>query len=816
MTTTRFLSICLLFSSRLFAQVDKAPAYPLITHDPYFSIWSFGDTLNASSTKHWTGADQSLNGIVMVDGTPYRFAGIEEPVMETVLHMAAGKPFDCHYTETAPAGEWTAIGYDDGAWKKGKAPFSDDKTQARTLWQSKDLWMRRVFTLASPHFNKLFLALNHDDNIEVYLNGEKVYSCECWNHKAENIPVEDAIRDKLVAGKNVLAIHCANTAGGAFLDAGLLNEPLSHRSAVRKAVQKSVEVLPTQTVYHFACGPADLALTFTSPLLIKDLSILSRPVSYISFRVSATDGGSHTAKVFFGASSDIAVNEPSQRVMARKYGEGGLSILKTGTLSQPVLQKKGDDLRIDWGYFYVAVPASAGVMQSIGKDSNPMNGFSLKPSADSLQGEHLSLNTAISFGRIDAAGREKMMMLAYDEGVSVQYFHQNLRPWWNRDGGGTIVHELEKAWKGYPDVILQCGNTNKMIYEDALAAGGEHYARLCVMAYRQSISAHALVKSPQGEILFLSKECFSNGSINTVDVTYPSAPLYLVYNPELLKGMLNGIFYFSESGKWAKPFSAHDLGTYPIANGQTYGEDMPVEECGNMILLTGAIAKAEGNAEYAKKHWKTLSVWAAYLSREGFDPAEQLCTDDFAGHLARNANLSVKAIVALGAYAMMAEMSGGHDTAVKYGAMAKDMASRWPTLADAGDHYALTFNDKGTWSQKYNLVWDKLLGLKLFPKEVYEKEVAWYLGKQNAFGLPLDSRKTYTKSDWITWTATLANKPADFEALTDPIYKYATQTPTRVPLSDWHETLDGSQVGFQARSVVGGYFIKVLDSKWNK
>jgi hypothetical protein len=799
------------------AQDTQAPAYPLITHNPYFSIWSFSDKLNESTTRHWTGKNQSLLGLIKVDGDVYRFMGKEPANYKTVVPAADERPYTCKYTETQPTQNWADTKFDDTAWKTGTAPFSDDKAMGNTVWKSKDIWVRRTFTFHKTAINKLYLKLHHDDGAEVYLNGEKINVSSGANGDLQMITLKDDAVEKLKEGENVLALHCTNTGGGGALDAGFADElkPTDH-AELQAAKQTGVTINATQTIYYFKCGDVDLKVTFTSPLLMNNLALLSRPVSYITYSVKSSNGKAHNVQVYFSASTDVARNTPNQAVTTQKYATGTLSVLKAGTVEQPILQKKGDDLRIDWGYMYVAVPKTFGALQYVSTESEAVNSF-FKGDGKSTakEGTNLVLNTVLSLGMVGKTAVSKFIELGYDDITPVQYFHANLKPWWKTAQIKTIEQVLAKAAVDYPAVLKSCTAFNSSVYNDAEKAGGDKYAKLCVLAYRQAISAHILVKSPQGEILFLSKENFSNGSINTVDVTYPSAPLFLIYNPSLMEGMLNGIFYFSETGKFPHDFAAHDLGTYPLANGQTYGEGMPVEESGNMLALTAAIVKANGNnPAYAKKHWKVLTDWANYLSREGLDPANQLCTDDFAGHLARNANLSAKAIVGIGCYAHLADLLGEKAVAAKYQAMAKEMVTKWMKMADAGDHYSLVFDKPETWSQKYNIVWDKILGLNLFPQSVYDREIKFYLTKQNEFGLPLDSRKTYTKSDWIIWTATLAKNQDDFKALAAPVYKYAMETPTHVPLSDWHETTDGKQVGFQARSVVGGYFIKLLQEKW--
>lgn len=785
-------SFCSLMVTQVQAQ-NQAPAYPLLTNNAYFSVWSFTDQLNASPTKHWTGKTQALSGILNVDGKLYRFLGQEVKPYVSIISPVKTKALTFKYATLIPAEDWMTGGFNDQHWKENTAPFGDDAALAKTVWKSDDIFLRKSFDLQQLPSRKLFLKLNHDDNVVVYLNGKNIYEKEGWVHEYIYIPIK---KEDLKKGRNTLAIHVKNTAGGRYIDADLVTAPILDQHT-QTAKQTNVKVEATRTIYDFRCGGVHLNVTFLSPLLLHDVALTERPVSYINYEVKAIDGKKHAVKVLFTASSDLAVNTPGQPVSASKLNVSGLSVLKSGTVEQPLLKKKGDDLRIDWGYVYVAVPQSYKASQYLNKVA-----------------ASIDLSTEIDFGSVAASPVKKHVLIGYDDTDPIQYFHQNLKPLWKKNANSKFTDQLVLAENQFPSILKQCIAFDQDLEAKTLKAGGKEYVALCKLAYRQSIAAHRIVKSPEGELLFLSKENFSNGSINTVDVTYPSAPQYLVYNPELLKGMLNGIFYYSESGQWKKPFPAHDLGTYPIANGQTYGEDMPVEEAGNMIILTAAIVKADGGVAYAEKHWKTLSIWSDYLLNEGFDPANQLCTDDFAGHLAHNTNLSVKAIVALGAYAQMAEKLGKSEVAGKYRKAALEMVDKWREMANSGDHYALVFNDKNTWSQKYNLVWDKLLDLKLFPKEVYSKEIAYYLGKQNEFGLPLDSRKTYTKSDWIIWTATLTDNRPDFEKFVKPVYKFATQTESRVPLSDWHETTNGKMVGFQARSVVGGYFIKLLADQW--
>ncbi len=590
--------------------------------------------------------------------------------------------------------------------------------------------------------------------------------------------------------------------------------------------QKRVEVLPTRTIYEFAGGGVALTLTFLTPALPDDLEVLSRPVTYVEWKASASDGTAHDVSVYLDASSELVVDVSRQAVVAGRVQLDGQPVLRMGSRAQEVLDKKGDDLRIDWGYFYLAADKAEGVSEAIGSSgavretfgktgqTPGSDDFADRSSAAEAQGTAVAMS--IAMGRVSAQPVTRYAMVAYDDLYSIEYFNRKLRPWWRRNGA-EASDLLREARRDHDRLAERSAAFDRELMLDLRRVGGEAYARVAALAYRQTLAAHKLAADQDGTAMFFPKENFSNGCISTVDVIYPSAPFTLLFNPRLLRAQIYPVLEYARMGRWKWPFAPHDLGTYPLADGQVYGggerteeDQMPVEESGNMLILLAALAKVEGNASYAERYWPQISQWAAYLKEKGLDPENQLSTDDFAGHLAHNANLSIKAILALGSYGMLAEMTGRRQEADAYRALAEEYATKWAGMAGEGDHYRLAFDKPGTWSQKYNLVWDQILGLHLFPAEIAAKEIAFYKTKQNQYGLPLDNRRTYTKLDWIIWTATLAGNKDDFETLATPTYRFANDSSSRVPLSDWYDTVSAKQEGFQARSVVGGVFIKML------
>jgi len=662
----------------------RPPAVPLVTVDPYFSVWSMADRLTDDYTRHWTGQRNALTGLIRVDGEPYRFAGRVEPSAER------------YYTEPA--------------------------------------------------------AME----------------------------------------------------------------------------QTGLEVTALTTAYRFEGGGVALEVNFTTPLLLEDLEVLSRPASYIQFTVRSLDGRPHRVQLYLDVTGEWCVDRSDQRVVWQtNENPSGLDIVRMSHETQDYLNRSGDDLRIDWGALYLAVQAaesasvfagSAGLRKQFvreGRIDDPHAHGISQPR--SVRDGYPVLGQLWDCGEVGTEALSRLVVLAYDDVYAIEYFGEKLQAYWKKSGT-TVPAMLEAAFAEAPDLLRRCRLFDQRLREEAARSGGEKYADLLALAYRQAIAAHKLVTGPDGESLFMSKECYSNGCIATVDVSYPSIPLFLLYQPELVRGMMRPIFKYAASEAWPFEFAPHDVGQYPLANGQVYAENklegqMPVEECGNMLIMAAAVGLAERRLDWLDPYRPLLKRWADYLCEHGLDPENQLCTDDFAGHLARNANLSIKAAMGVAGYAILLELQGHHSESEHYLETAREMAVKWAELAEEGDHSKLAFGQDGTWSLKYNLIWDQIFETRIFDEEIARTETAWYAKTQNGYGVPLDSRETYTKADWLVWAAALTSEREAFIDLVEPLWKALHETKDRVPFTDWYDTKSARQLNFQHRSVVGGIFIKLLKDR---
>jgi hypothetical protein len=596
--------------------------------------------------------------------------------------------------------------------------------------------------------------------------------------------------------------------------------------AVDAMQQTSVEVTPLHSKYRFTATGVELQVTFFTPLFPQDMDVMSRPVTYLTWSAVSTDNKPHSVDLLLDVDPVIGVNDPSEQVTWSRSHTTGLTVLSTGSRDQAYLNRSGDRVRIDWGYFHLAIPESANASTEMSAEAisqfmgtgnlGDVDDLSMPRAAGSTAGGGAHLAVKIQFGQVGNTAVQRHVLLAYTQTFAIEYMGRRLREYWQRNGM-TESQLLATSEKEYASLEARGEKFDADLTADMRKTGGDDYAYLAALLFRQTIAAHKLVADLDGTPMFFSKENDSNGCIDTVDVTYPSSPFFLLFNPELLQAQLEPLMRYAALPRWRFPFAPHDLGTYPLANGQVYGggevneeNQMPVEESGNLLLMIAALGRSEGNWRFAKKYMPELTKWAAYLEEKGIDPDNQLSTDDFAGHLAHNTNLSIKAIEALGAFVQIARGVGDDQLAARYESLVKKLPAQWERMAIDGDHYKLAFDLPGTWSQKYNLVWDDILDLHLFPARIAETEWAFYSKKLQPYGLPLDNRKTITKLDWEVWTATLTHDPAQYNDLIHRLVVWADNTVSRVPTTDYYDTVSGRQMGFQARSVVGGVFIKAL------
>jgi hypothetical protein len=538
----------------------------------------------------------------------------------------------------------------------------------------------------------------------------------------------------------------------------------------------------------------------------------------------------HDVEFYFDAGGELSTKELRQQVRGVSETCENATALRIGTITQDLLGRAGDDLRIDWGYLYVAAAKRFDHVSGFGEADEMREAFDEKGAASldndkipfPVEAESVVAAIAMPMGKTGKHAVSCYALIAYDDLYSIEFMRHKLRPYWRKDGWKTS-DLIIAAINDHDSLEERCQEFDRSLMTDLEASGGRQYAEIGALAFRQCFAAGKFVSDANGQPLQFCKENHSNGCIATSDVFYPMAPQFLLFGPTLTKSMLVPFREYAASERWRFPFAPQDLGTYPKANGPVYGggersveNQMPVEECGNLLTLFCALAQMEGNADFAATYWNQLNQWADYLREEGFDPDNQLCTDDLAGHMAHNVNLSAKAICGLGSHAMLCEIRGMNDDADKYRGIARRYAAQWVDAARDDDHFRLAFDREGTWSQKYNLVWDRLLNLGLFLDEVYRTEMDFYRKRQNAYGLPLDYRADYTKLDWILWTATLTEDRDDFETLVRPVHRFLNETPDRSPMTDWYFTSTARKRGFTARPVVGGVFMKLLfdSSTW--
>ncbi|KAI0650358.1 DUF1793-domain-containing protein [Trametes meyenii] len=604
-----------------------------------------------------------------------------------------------------------------------------------------------------------------------------------------------------------------------------------------KATQKSFEFTSTQSNFGMNAGPVDLNITFLSPVEPGDLVNQSLPFSYLAVSAASNDGQDHSVQVYVDISAEWISGD--NNLEAEWVTDVGDMITHQVHLASEEMFTETND-RAQYGTAYHSTLNDAGVTWQTGQDimvrAQFINHGVLLNSQDTnyrpVSNNWPVFALAHDLGKVNSASAPAVFSVGHVRDPVVQYIlannemQQRTSVFWSRFS--IINSAISVFLKDYSNALERAKLFDAQVQSDASKVSDD-YAALVAISVRQVFGATELTLSRTGsgdyntsDVQMYMKELSTGGTVNTADLIFPAWPLFLYMNPALGKQLLLPLLQYQATGQYPNAWAAHDVGVhYPNATGHNDGGDthMPIEESGNMLIMVLSYTQRTNDTSLIRDYFDLLDKWGSFLVQNTLFPGKQLSTDAFAGQLENQTNLAIKGIIGIKAMSEIAALAGDSEKSTDYNSTALQFAQKWQKLAMSSDgthltlavdsplvHHATAQTDAShSWGIAYNLYADRLLGLNLIPNSVYDLQTKWYSDHFNDFGIPLDTRHTYSKSDWQLWTAAVVTNNTVRDRLINSVRKYAADDNSSQPFADWYETLDGRPMSTRARPVVGGH-----------
>lgn len=579
-------------------------------------------------------------------------------------------------------------------------------------------------------------------------------------------------------------------------------------------------------------GKVTMNITFLSPVDPTDKQRQSMPVAYMNVEVQSTDGQQHDVALYTDISAEWASGDREQVVEwsrgtaqgTSNSGSGDVAFHKVWRQNQKEFGEDGDQAA--WGSWYYATEQQEGLSYQSGADADVRRHFIDNGRLNNTEDRNFRpinqdfpvFGFALDMGTIAQESRSALFTVNLLQDNAVQFTTnegtQKIRSFW-RNAFQDELSAITTFYFDYENGARVSATLDLDVADDARAAAGDDYVLITTLAVRQAWAGVQIAGTEQENYMFL-KEISSNGNFQTVDVIFPFHPILLYMNAEWMKMILDPLF-INMRYLWPEPFAIHDLGHhYPNATGHADGKTalQPLEECGNMLIMSLAYAQRTGDTEYLSQNWDLLSGWADWLiSNDSVIPFHQISTDDFAGPLANQTNLALKGIIGLEAASLMAGMTGHTDQGNNYHDTARDWIQQWEDLGVSRDtnpaHTTLNYGDEDSYSLLYNLYADALLQTNIVPKSIYTMQSDFYPSVEQTYGVALDTRASRTKSDWQIFCAAVASEDTRDMFIQD-VAKFLQETALSQPATDLYEADTGNNAGnigpFKARPVVGGWF----------